>query len=53
MHKHISQMETLYPAHAAGYLFPDLYPAGGQSGQTEAAERVMREESEALGKLSE
>jgi hypothetical protein len=42
-----------FPAHAASYLFPDLYPAGGQSVQTEAAERVMREDSEALGKFSE
>jgi hypothetical protein len=42
-----------FPAHAAGYLFPDLYPAEGHGGQTETAEWVMREDSEALGKLSE
>lgn len=42
-----------FPAHAAAYLFPDLYPAGGHDAQTEAAERVMRKDSEALRKLSE
>lgn len=42
-----------FPAHAAGYLFPDLYPAEGRMGQVEAAERVMSEDSEALRKLSE
>jgi DNA-binding IclR family transcriptional regulator len=32
-----------FPAHAAGYWFPDLYPAEGRAGQAEAAERVMRD----------
>lgn len=42
-----------FPAHAAGYLFPGLYPTEGHAGQTEAAERVMDEDREALRKLSE
>jgi hypothetical protein len=42
-----------FPSHAASYLFPDLYPVGGHDGQTEAAGRVTRDSSEALGKLSE
>lgn len=42
-----------FPAHAAGYLFPDLYPPENHAGQTKAAERVMREDREALRKLSE
>lgn len=42
-----------FPAHAAGYLFPDLYPVEVRTGQVEAAERVMSEDSEALRKLSE
>lgn len=37
-----------FPAHAAGYLFPGLYPAEGHPGQDGAAERVMNEDSEAL-----
>lgn len=42
-----------FPAHAAGYLFPDIYPAEGHTVQTEVAERVMDEDREALRKLSE
>lgn len=42
-----------FPAHAAGYLFPDLYPAEGHMRQAEAAERVMSEDREARRKLSE
>jgi len=42
-----------FPAHAAGYLFPDLYPPKSHTEQTEAAYRVTREDGEALRKLSE
>jgi len=42
-----------FPAHAAGYLFPGLYPAEGHTGQAGAAERVMNEDRQALRKLSE
>jgi hypothetical protein len=42
-----------FPAHAAGYLFPGLYPAEDRARQTEADERVMREDREALRKLTE
>jgi hypothetical protein len=42
-----------FPAHAAGYLFPSLYPTEGYMDQTGAAERVMSEDRGALRKLSE
>lgn len=33
-----------FPARAAGYWFPDLYPAERHAGQAEAAGRAMRED---------
>lgn len=42
-----------FPAHAAGYLFPGLYPADGYARHVIAAERVMNEDRQVLRKLSE
>jgi Fic family protein len=42
-----------FPAHAAGYLFPCLYPTEGHTGQTDVAARVMDEDRKALRKLTE
>lgn len=33
-----------FPTHAASYLFPDLYPPESHAVQTEASERLMRED---------
>jgi hypothetical protein len=41
-----------FPSHAAGYLFPGLYPTESRTGQIEVAERVIAEDREALSKLS-